>query len=291
MNFTRFVRFVAYRVMLLFYLAGSIHPAYAQGTSTSISGVPAESLRKPIAFDWARRSAWVEGALLGGTVLSFAGAQFVPQYRGSLGPDSAHAFERTANNNSYATVGFAFGLSTAYYLLVANQIISFGYSNSQSYWMALPTILSDVEAVLIASSVTDVLKSRVGRCRPRAWQDGYCHSNLDENYKAFPSNHTAIPAALAGVHLVLLLSDPSLTNAGFLTGFELATMTTAYLRVKAGAHSWTDVGAGFALGHIAGIAIGMLHPQIAIEKKNYGVSLFPTSIHFDGKSVSIGGAF
>jgi membrane-associated phospholipid phosphatase len=224
-------------------------------------------------------------------MLSFAGAHFVPQHRGSLEPDRAHAFNRFADNNSYASVGFALGLSTAYYLLVANRFNDFGYSNHQSYWMALPTILSDVEAVLVASSVSEVLKNRIGRCRPRAWQDGSCHSSLDEDYKAFPSNHTAIPSALAGVHLVLLISDPSLTNAVFLTGFELATLTTAYLRVKAGAHSWTDVGAGFGLGHIAGVAIGMLHPQMAIENKYRGVALLPTSIQFDGKSVSIGGTF
>jgi hypothetical protein len=46
---------------------------------------------------------------------------------------------------------------------------------------------------------------------------------------------------------------------------EAATLVTMALRLGAGAHSWEDVGAGWILGHVTGLALGYAHPMVTLD--------------------------
>lgn len=241
--------------------------------------------------NWAFGNAWSELGLLGMTVLSLGGSELVHQHRSNWGPDTVHPSERIADNNSFATVGGALGLSAGYYLWVASRFNDAGTRSNRAYWLALPTLLADVEATLLATSVTNVLKKRLGRCRPRTYRNATCDPSSDDNFEAFPSGHTTIPSALAGVHLVQLFRAPSLTNTLFFTGIELSALTTGGLRVLAGAHSLSDVGAGWLIGHLTGLGIGLIHPQQPYPRTRHGLSVVPTRLDFDGRNLTFTASF
>lgn len=128
-----------------------------------------------------------------------------------------------------------------------------------SYDRALRSSLVEIEASLIATGATIVLKRATGRCRPRAWVDGRCVGEFD----AFPSGHTAPVAAVAGSRLVMLLRSggPPPTRVASFALAEGATLVTALFRVLAGAHSLEDVAVAWALGHAAGVGVAFAHPM------------------------------
>ena len=123
------------------------------------------------------------------------------------------------------------------------------------------------EATLFATSVTELPKRLVGRCRPRDWDDGRkeCDPSAEKNpnsgYAAFWSGTTAQIAGAAGAASCLALRERRFgwTAVVGLLG-EGAAVATGALRVAAGAHSWTDVGAAFVAGNALGMAMCWLHP-------------------------------
>jgi membrane-associated phospholipid phosphatase len=243
------------------------------------------------ATDWAFGSVWGEFITLSASAGLVGGSFLVHQRRSGWGPDAAHSLVRNADSYSFATVGGAIALSAAYYVLEAERFHEAGYTPKQSYGYALPTILSDVEALLIGSGATSIMKRRAGRCRPRAWDTDGCNAGSDENYKAFPSGHTMIPSALAGVHLALTLRNASLANSLFFAGLELSAISTGALRVMAGAHSFSDVGVGYLLGHVVGLGVGLAHPRTKYEQLPVRSGIVHPAFAFDGKTLTFGGAF
>ncbi len=120
----------------------------------------------------------------------------------------------------------------------------------------------EAEAVLLSTGLTTFLKRLTGRCRPRAERDGFC-----TEHDAFPSGHTSAISPFAGARLVRLVETPPEGRGVRALGYalaELGTVTTATLRVTAGAHSWEDVLVGALLGHATGLLVALAHPPIDV---------------------------
>ena len=62
---------------------------------------------------------------------------------------------------------------------------------------------------------------------------------------------------------------------------EVAAMATGTLRVAAGAHSPSDVAAGWAIGHLTGVGVALAHPMVRQVGPGY-VSVGPGSLRWSG---------
>lgn len=211
---------------------------------------------------------WTYGGGYGEAVLaaaSFASLSLnlVPPRHSNLGPDAAHAADQGYGTASYAT---AFVLPAVTLLIgsgVESELWS-GLGAGSPEARANRAVLIQLESFALAEGMTGGLKAAVGRCRPFAWNGQACKPSDKDNFAAFPSGHTSGVSALAGTNLVLAIRSHGrlarLRWATFLLT-EIAALATAALRVGAGAHSWTDVLGGWAIGHGAGMGVAFLHPM------------------------------
>ncbi len=152
-------------------------------------------------------------------------------------------------------------------------------------WDSLRAPLVLTESAALALGVTSLVKNLGGVCRPRAWNDATatCDSANADDRRAFPSGHTAPLAALSGASLGMWLL-PSGRRDPWAAGLFVATTALAAgnlsLRVAAGAHSWVDTSAGFALGFSLGIATAALH-----------VRRVPVTVAVSGSTVGLAGVW
>ncbi len=212
--------------------------------------------------DWAFGSPTGEIFLTLASALSLATVA-IPQQATGWAPSShtawkpglglASDFTGSAIGTGIAMAG-GFGLEVAYYK--ANGADS-------PITRALRTSLVEAEAVAMTSGITMALKSLTGRCRPRAYDNGVC---LDGQTDAFPSGHTSVIAAVAGVRLVNAIQSKGKSGARYASFAlaEAASIATAGLRVGSGAHSWEDVVAGWAIGHVTGAATALAHKWLPV---------------------------
>ena len=204
----------------------------------------------------------------------------------NIAPDAPRAWHAGWNYASYLSVAGAISIGIAHYSLRADTLADSKFS--RPYEAALPVLFSDIEAVGIGSGVTAITKTSVGRCRPYAWHDGQCDAGNDDNYAAFPSGHTMIPAALAGVHLVEVVRDSrDPVNWFSFIGLELAAVSTGVMRVKAGAHSWSDVIGGYTLGHLSGVLVNAAHPRARAKDPAHSIERANARLQFDGRVLAL----
>lgn len=247
------------------FTAVAVLLAETEARAADAPGAPPSASTIYNAPDWAFGSPVGEAALAAVTTASLA-TFLLPQRRGTWGPYSsraAHASIGTVSDFTGALFGSAL-LMTSGYLLESAYYRDGGVGDP--YARALRTTLIDLEAVTFTSGLVFGIKRLAGRCRPRAWKEGKC-GNLDTDYDAFPSGHTAPVAALAGARFALALNSSGNTALRY-TAFgiaEGATLFTAFMRVAAGAHSWEDVVGGWIIGHGAGLLIGYAHPMVDLE--------------------------
>ena len=174
-------------------------------------------------------------------------------------------------------VGFGWQLAGGYGLEV-------GYYDRQgvpdAMELGLRTLLIDLQAFVLATGTTAIIKHVSGRCRPRDWDGERCDPDAKQN--AFPSGHVVAPASVAGVHLTLAVQtgdDPSRRYVAFGVA-EAATLATAALRMAAGAHSWEDVLVGVLIGHAAGVGMALAHPVERVGGE--GGAPQPPGLSFEG---------
>jgi membrane-associated phospholipid phosphatase len=210
---------------------------------------------------WAFGHAGGEVGLALGSLATLAAAAIPTRFSG-WGPSPARPHEPHIALAS----DFAGGFVGSAWQLTGSWALEGSYYHSHQvrrpYALALRSTLVAGEATALTLGITEVLKRTTGRCRPRSYRDGMCRDAPEER-KAFPSGHTAPMAAIAGVDLLLALrSDGDPTRRYLAFGFaEAGTVATAILRVLAGAHSWEDVVAGWAIGHTTGALVELAHPM------------------------------
>lgn len=205
-----------------------------------------------------------EALLVLGAALSNASAA-LPQRATSWGPDAPHPHDRTADRISDFTGGYA-GAPIAFLAGFGLEAGYFGEAGVRGGIVyAERTALVEIESLLFDSAVVNGLKRLTGRCRPLDFVDGQCTAALRD---AFPSGHTAPMGALAGSRLLLAAQStgPSGYRWGSFAMAEVMALTTAWLRVRAGKHSWSDVGAGFLIGHAIGLLVAAAHPMTPVPR-------------------------
>ena len=133
-----------------------------------------------------------------------------------------------------------------------------------------------IEAMSVAGSTTQLLKSAIRRPRPHSWG---ASAMPPFAYTSFPSGHaTAAFSAAASLTTIYLLRHPHSRVTPWIGASGLAiAATTAYLRVAAGRHFPSDVVAGALVGTVAGAGIPLLHTQsriaITISPDRVGFSM------------------
>lgn len=161
-------------------------------------------------------------------------------------------------------VGVATGLGLT-------QLTELGHGASGAAALRAPLVVA--EGALAGAAIVQLLKNAFGVCRPRDWREAERRCSEDgesldtpdnrraEAHRSFPSGHNAPLAGMAGAAFGLYMLPSNhrpeylpvaLTSLGF-------AFSTVLLRVKAGAHSWVDTGAAFALGTAAGFLTAALH--------------------------------
>jgi len=248
----------------------------------------AQPKRPPTYPDFAFGSPTGEALLALGSALSVAAFK-LPQRSAGWGPDWVQPYDPSADWISDFTgaylgsgiaMGVGYGLEVAYF---GQQ----GVSGGGVYAMRAPLI--DLEAAGLTTGIVMTLKRLTGRCRPRYYIDGKC---LDDSLaEAFPSGHTGPVGAVAGARLMLALQTTA--GAEFRWGAfsvaEVLSLGTAYLRVRAGMHSWTDVLGGLVLGHAVGALVAAAHPMRAVDPRDRTVD--PVTTGSGTAALSWGGRF
>lgn len=152
-------------------------------------------------------------------------------------------------------------------------------------WTSLRAPLILTESAGLSLGIVSMVKNLGGVCRPRAWNDATatCDSAAADDRRSFPSGHTAPLAALSGASLGMWLL-PSGPRDPWAAGLFVATTALAAsnltLRVSAGAHSWVDTSAGFALGFSLGLATAALHVRRA-----------PVTVAVSGSGLALSGVW
>lgn len=198
----------------------------------------------------------------------------LPQQTSDWGPDAPHPRNTDANTWSDATggwggtfVGFGAG-----YVLESAHLADAGVQHGAGVY-ALRQSIVDVQATLYTASIVFGLKRLTGRCRP--WHfvprgPSGAPGCLDVAHDAFPSGHTAPMGALAGARLITasLATGPAGFRWASFGLTEAMAITTAILRVEAGAHSWSDVVTGFLIGHAVGVLVAFAHPMTPVDRRD-----------------------
>jgi membrane-associated phospholipid phosphatase len=257
--------------------------ALGLGLAGMIGGLSTLSVAVPEARaqDRVQMPGWAFGSVGGEIALGAATAAapafyFLPQRRTKWGAYAEHPRDPDfvlLSNIAGGIGGIVFAGGFGY-------MFEWGYlaaksNNHQAPVNALRTSVVDLEAVMLSTGLVQLIKRVSGRCRPWAWAESaqLCQARNDDDHAAFPSGHTAPVAAIAGARLVLALRSDlgqyiGARYAAFGTA-EVFSIAAAYLRIRAGAHSWEDVTGGWLLGHATGALLMLAHPMIDAPPSTY----------------------
>lgn len=196
-------------------------------------------------------------------------SSLLPQGATAWGPDAPHPYDRTADRLSDVTGAYG-GAAIGLLAGIGMEAGYFGEGGVRGGVVyAQRTALVELEGLLFTRAIVDAVKRATGRCRPHHFEAGGCTTDVRD---AFPSGHTAPMGAMAGSRLVM--AAQSTGASGYRWGsFALAegmAVATAWLRVRAGKHSWSDVGAGWLLGHAVGVLVALAHPMQRVPAGEIG---------------------
>jgi len=215
-----------------------------------------------------------------------------------------HEYDARADRLSNYT-GFHIGPALAIAATTGLELLAFA-AEGQSLGYSLGQLLVTSEAMVLGLGANEALKVRRWRCRPLAYVEpsasdpnGQCEEtdHIAERHAAvesFPSGHTFPIASVAGANFVTAIRTQSPGTAGYLLRFgsfvlaEAMAMTTATLRVQAGAHSPSDVLGAFVLGHLLGGLTAWAHPM-STPSKSFSEAAF--TITYRAPLVLVGVSF
>ncbi|MEL7304393.1 MAG: phosphatase PAP2 family protein [Myxococcota bacterium] len=251
----------------IFLLAGSI--VLAQGES-------------PYDVNW-EVDAMIAGGTLGFALLAGQINDDLPsglQCRESLGtrcdPQVLNALDRTVVGNASATWSTIsdVGKNGALALAFAANGLDVARSNSDRRWNDFGRdSLVIGQAVGVNALLTVAAKAAFRRSRPTHYVEGSDLSRVQERF-SFPSGHASVTASAATAYATTfaLRHPDSRWRFAVIGGAAAWSATTAYARVAAGRHFYTDVLAGLLLGTTVGFVVPKLHERDADRDRDTGAS-------------------
>jgi len=217
-----------------------------------------------------------------------------------LDPSAINGMDRGVSSNwSPAADGASTALmATSIVLPIAASLVDTWVSDPRDgYSGFFKDMLVLGETLAITSAITGVVKVAVNRPRPYMYNTTLgpeIRSNSDGR-NSFFSGHTATAFAMATSYSYLFTlrhPDSTLVVPVWL-GTEALAAATAYLRVEAGKHFWSDVLVGAAIGGAIGLAVPYLH-----KKDNFFSRLLfgrtdKPNVHMSiaGTGLGVGGTF
>jgi len=242
-----------------FFLLFSLSISFAQTDSLFISdfhnfiSTSADYYTSPLRFeseDWIRLS-----AVVGITAIA------------SLADKEIKSFSQK-NQSDFADA--VFKIDKYYYAeFVGASIIAFyGYGliaeNSKIRKLALKL----TEATFLASSITLVTKTIVGRARPYQQESQYYFTpfTFDNDYNSFPSGHTT----LAFTYSTVMANE--IDNVFWKIGWYTAAGLVGYARIYHNQHWFSDVFMGAAIGYFSGEFVNNHHTN---SGKDVSINLYP----------------
>jgi membrane-associated phospholipid phosphatase len=243
------------------------------------SMAPERDIQLAIAGHWAYSLAYAAGALS----LFLVGHYAIDPASIDRAPLDRHdhrAYHRAADRASDGIVYAAPPIA-----LVTGYLLD---GTGRAGWLhALRTPIVMLESWGMSNALVSLVKN-TGVCRPYAWHedtrlcgDATVPDDFAEQRRAFPSSHASNVGAVAGA-LWGLWFLPSRRDSGMLVlalASTLVAATEAALRVRAGAHSVTDVAAGLAIGAGVGIGTAALH---RVERNRLDFCFGPAGLTLSG---------
>ena len=176
---------------------------------------------------------------------------------------------RTANN--------VFNVDKYYYTeFVGASIIAFyGYGLIDNNNSVRKLAVKLTEATLLATSLTVITKTVVGRGRPYK-QDTQYYTNpftFDNDYNSFPSGHTTLAFAYSTV------MANEVDNIFWKVGWYTAAGLVGYSRIYHNQHWFSDVMMGAAIGYFSGEFVNN-HDTNKDEKMKISLYPFPGGLAF-----------
>lgn len=123
------------------------------------------------------------------------------------------------------------------------------------------------EATLLASSITLITKTVIGRGRPYKQESQYYTNpfTFDNDYNSFPSGHTTLAFAYSTV------MANEMDNVFWKIGWYSLAGLVGYARIYHNQHWFSDVLMGAAIGYFSGEFVN----NHKLNMKNTAISLFP----------------
>lgn len=157
--------------------------------------------------------------------------------------------------------------------LLASGLIWLPFLLDRPYFNGLYVL---AESFIYVNFFTQLIKVTAGRLRPYAFYGTASSAGVDDNY-SFLSGHTSFAFALATTASLMLAERfPHLKALIYFVSYLLAA-STAYLRIAADRHYFTDVFAGALLGSTVGYVVYQWRkPWLEIQPYERGLALRKT---------------
>lgn len=244
---------------LLFLLIVQIHFTFAQTDSLLIDdfnkfiNVSADFYTSPVRFD---SEDWIKlSSVIGITAIA------------SLADKEVRSF---AQQNQSKFADDIFNIDKYYYIeFVGASIVAFyGYGLIGENNKIRKLAVKLTEATFLATSITVITKTVVGRGRPYQQESQYFFNpfTFDNDYNSFPSGHTSLAFAYSTV------MANEIDNIFWKIGWYSLAGLVGYARIYHNQHWFSDVLMGAAIGYFSGEFVSN---QNSTEKEETLIKLFP----------------
>lgn len=176
-------------------------------------------------------------------------------------PTTMNALDREALGNRSDAAGTVSNVGLFAVMFAPHVINLIATRGHEAYW--LEDLFVSVEATLLATGTSQVMKTGMGRFSPRVYDTSLSieRRSHGESTRSFWSSHTATATAAATSFAVSywLRHPNSAWRWAVLGGLEATAIGVGLMTILAGWHFPTDVIAGAAAGVSFGVAVPMLH--------------------------------
>ena len=232
--------------------------------------------QSPYHLDWKR-----ESVLLGFGAGTLATSFIIHPNIEGLSETKISSFDRMDINSFDRPATFNYSMNASNisdYFLTGSQLLPFLFLTSKATRKDFgKIILIYGETFLVAEGITSLAKRIVKRPRPFVYNEQAPDSKKQQRSArySFFSGHTSVTAANS-YFAAKVFSDyfpDSQFKPYIWTAAAIIPAVTAYLRVEAGKHFYTDV----ITGYVVGAGFGFLIPHLHKIQADKALSFYPTS--------------